>query len=237
MRHYALLNPRTTFAYQNGDAVEYPARDPAWPSGHPKPQRRPGSIRPPSSRPCSGLPQHGSADRRGAPHRCSPGGVRWLQGECGPARRPRPTGATARAHSGGACPRGARPDLVARLLVAVQGRAWPVAPKRFGVVGEAHLRAALTTWCDVEPSTLTYRAVKGTTDNLPYVLEVACGWTETQHLQRLGSFNFTPRVRDPLPAAARGSTTPRRWIGTIRSPCLSMSPCPGSMPPTRAKRR
>ena len=55
----------------------------------------------------------------------------------------------------------------------MQGRARPVAPKRLGVVGEAHLRAALTTWYDVEPSTLTYRAVKGTTDNLPYVLEVA----------------------------------------------------------------
>ena len=76
-----------------------------------------------------------------------------------------------------------------------------MAPKRLGVVGEAHLRAALTTWYDVEPSTLTYRAVKGTTDNLPYVLEVACGWTETPRarLQRLGGFNFTPALGIPFP--------------------------------------
>ena len=36
VQHYALLNPHATFAYQNGAAVEYPARDPAWPKWTPK---------------------------------------------------------------------------------------------------------------------------------------------------------------------------------------------------------
>ena len=43
------------------------------------------------------------------------------------------------------------------------------------MLGEAHLREALTVWYDVDPETLVYRAQKGTTGELPYVLEVACG--------------------------------------------------------------
>ena len=202
VRHYALLNPHATFAYQNGDAVEYPARDPAWPKWTPEAPTSPWWYTPPQFQALLGA--FLNTDRQTDGARLISAVLEEFDGFKGSAAQRAvlaPLGlrrATLEALVHGEA---LDPDLVARLLVAMQGRARPVAPKRLGVVGEAHLRAALTPWYDVEPSTLTYRAVKGTTDNLPYVLEVACGWTETPRarLQRLGGFNFTPALGIPFP--------------------------------------
>ena len=64
----------------------------------------------------------------------------------------------------------------------MQGRARAVPPKSLGVVGEASLRATLTRVLEVEPETITYKAVLGTCPEveLPYVVEAACGWSTTE---------------------------------------------------------
>ena len=92
--------------------------------------------------------------------------------------------------------------LAGDLLEAMQERARPVAPKRLGVLGEAHLRAALTGWWGVDADAFRSRSTTGDTEHLPYVLEVACGWqteeTEEERGQRLCcGVNFAPTLGVP----------------------------------------
>ena len=91
-------------------------------------------------------------------------------------------------------------SLADELLTAMQARARPVVPKRLGVLGEAYLGEALTAWYAVDPETLVYRAQKGTTDGLPYVLEVACGQRTDADagLELRCGFNFTPALGVPF---------------------------------------
>jgi hypothetical protein len=92
---------------------------------------------------------------------------------------------------------------VERLLHAMQGRARAVPPKSLGVVGEASLRATLTTVLDVDPETITYKSLLETCPEveLPYVVEVACGWSTTEGVtgRQLTGLNWTPALRPPFP--------------------------------------
>jgi hypothetical protein len=92
-------------------------------------------------------------------------------------------------------------SLAGELLTAMQARSRPVVPKRLGVLGGAYLAEALATLYAVAPETIVYRAQKGTTDGLPYVLEVACGCANDGEARRqlLCGFNFTPALGVPFP--------------------------------------
>jgi hypothetical protein len=90
---------------------------------------------------------------------------------------------------------------VARLLKAMQARAREVKPEALGVIGQAHVTHMLTDSYSVDPDTLTYRCQKGVVDGLPYLLEVACGWTNAAEGEgvRLCGYNHAPTLRTPFP--------------------------------------
>jgi DNA topoisomerase VI subunit B len=90
---------------------------------------------------------------------------------------------------------------VARLLKAMQARAREVKPEALGVIGQTHVTQMLTGCYGIDPDTLTYRCHKGGVDGLPYILEVACGWTNAEEGEgvRLCGYNHAPALRTPFP--------------------------------------
>jgi DNA topoisomerase VI subunit B len=202
VQRYALFNPHCSLASMSGEAsVEYPASDPTWSKWTPKAPTSPHWYTPSQFRDLVGAFLH--ADRQ------TEAGARLLStflaefdGFSGSAAQGDVLRALGlrRATLEALVAEGAIDQVLAdQLLQAMQGRARPVAPKRLGVLGEAHLRAALTTRYDVDPETLHYRSATGTTDGLPYVLEAACGWARDPgagHTLRCG-VNFAPALDVP----------------------------------------
>src|SRR5262249_14395695 len=176
VQHYALLNPHATFAYSNGEQLEYPARDPAWSKWTPRAPTSPHCYTPQQFQALLSAYLH--ADRQtAAGARLISQVLEEFDGFAGSAARRdvlRPLDLT-RATLEALVYEGAIGLYLAEeLLTAMQARARPVVPKRLGVLGEAHLGQALTAWYAVDPATLVYRAQKGTTAGRPYVLELAC---------------------------------------------------------------
>ena len=96
-------------------------------------------------------------------------------------------------------------QLAGDLLQAMQARARPIAPKYLGILGETHLRAALTEGWGVDANTIRAGKTLGVAEHLPYVLEVACGWQtedteEERGQQRCCGVNFAPTLGVPWPA-------------------------------------
>jgi len=202
VRHYALLNPHSAFAYEAGEAsVEYPPHDLAWAKWTPNAPTSPWWYTHAQFKTLLGAFLSRDRDNGGA--RLISTVLEEFDGFKGSAARTdvlRPLGlarATLEALVDG---EDLDPALVAQLLSTMQARARPVAPKYLGVLDKPHLCEALASWYAVDPATLTYRAVKAVTDDVPYVLEVVCGWTETSDVERtlLGGFNFTPALDVPF---------------------------------------
>jgi hypothetical protein len=200
--HYALLNPHATFAYINGVQVEYPACDPAWPKWTSTAATSPHWYT--ATQFQALLSAFLNADRQ------TEAGVRLISavleefdGFAGSAARRdvlRPLD-LARATLEALVYKGAIAlSLADELLTAMQARARPVDPKRLGVLGGAYLSEALTTLYAVDPASIIYRAQKGTTEGLPYSLEVACGYANDAEAGRqlLCGFNFTPALGVPF---------------------------------------
>jgi len=177
VQRYALFNPHATFAYSNGEQVEYPASDPAWGKWTPRAPTSPHWYTPQQFQAL--LRALLNADRQTeAGARLVSEVLREFDGLSGSAARGevlRPlglSGAKVEALVDGV---DLDPAMVGALLQTMQERVRPVKPKALGVLGDAHLRQALTIWHDVDPATIHYRALKETTEGLPYVVEVACG--------------------------------------------------------------
>ena len=68
---------------------------------------------------------------------------------------------------------------VARLLAAMQEHSRPVKPDALGVIGEDHLRAALTAM-GAEPASVAYKQVSGVEGGLPWLAEVAFAHVPSQ---------------------------------------------------------
>jgi hypothetical protein len=201
--HYALLNPHATFAYINGVQVEYASGHPTWSKWTPKAPTSPHWYTPQQFRALLRAFVNASRQTKAGPRLLSDVLQQEFDGFAGSAARGeilRPlqlTGATldallddgdidrARAHA---------------LLAAMQRRARPVDPKRLGVLGGAYLVESLATLYAVDTDTIVYRTQKGTTDGLPYVLEVACGQRRVEDAARqlLCGFNFTPALGVPF---------------------------------------
>jgi DNA topoisomerase VI subunit B len=81
---------------------------------------------------------------------------------------------------------------IASLLTALQAASRPVKPEQLGVLGEAHLRARLEAWYDLEPDCLRYMCMKGFEGELPFVLEVALAKKNEGGLERYIGLNFSP---------------------------------------------
>jgi hypothetical protein len=225
VQRYALLNPHATFAYSNGEPVEYPARDDAWGKWTPKAPTSPHWYTPTQFQALLSAFLH--ADRQtGAGARLISTVLAEFEGFSGSAARRevlKPLGLTRATLEALVIEGAVSLSLAEELLTAMQARARPVVPRRLGVLGEAHLREALTAWYDVDPETLVYRVQKGTTgqepdapepdelgqpekeqdaprQQLPYILEVACAQKADPEAGRglLCGFNFTPALDVPF---------------------------------------
>jgi hypothetical protein len=95
------------------------------------------------------------------------------------------------------------PEPVTRLLEAMRRESRPVKPATLGVLGEAHVRAQLIHQHDVEPESIKYRKVQGIADELPFVLELACGWYTEEFIEyprrTIVGVNWTPALKSPFP--------------------------------------
>jgi hypothetical protein len=221
VQRYAMFNPHASFTYVSGEAsVEYPASDEGWGKWTPRAPTSPHWYTPQQFQAL--LRALLNADRQTeAGARLVSEVLREFDGFSGSAARGdvlRPlelSGARLEALVDGV---DLDPALVAALLKTMQERVRPVKPQALGVLGEAHLRRALTTWYDVDPATIHYRAAKDTTEGLPFVVELACGQRSLRHEggeddgedeegheayrgdQRylLCGFNFTPALGVPF---------------------------------------
>jgi DNA topoisomerase VI subunit B len=95
-------------------------------------------------------------------------------------------------------------EPVTALLAVMQRESRAVKPVALGVLGEAHVRAYLTTHGHVNPETLKYHKVQGEAEGVPFVLELACGmYTDdaSERAQRtIVGVNWTPALKPPFPA-------------------------------------
>jgi DNA topoisomerase VI subunit B len=93
-------------------------------------------------------------------------------------------------------------EPVTALLMAMQRESRPVKPVALGVLGEAHVRAQLIHHHDVEPKSIKYRKLLGFADELPFVLELACGWYTKEFIdyarRLIVGVNWTPALKPPF---------------------------------------
>jgi DNA topoisomerase VI subunit B len=93
-------------------------------------------------------------------------------------------------------------EPVTRLLEAMRLESRPVKLAALGVLGEAHVRTFLTTHAHVEPESLKYHKVQGCADELPFVLELACGWYAGVYARcgqrTIVGVNWTPALKSPF---------------------------------------
>jgi hypothetical protein len=94
-------------------------------------------------------------------------------------------------------------EPVKALLAAMQRESRPVKPAALGVLGEAHVQRYLATHYHAEPERLKYHKVESMADDLPFVLELACGcYTkdfESLPQQNLVGVNWSPALKAPFP--------------------------------------
>jgi DNA topoisomerase VI subunit B len=94
-------------------------------------------------------------------------------------------------------------EPVKALLAAMRRESRPVKPAALGVLGEVHVRRYLATHYHVEPESLKYHKVLGQAEDLPFVLELACGFYgedfEGERQQTIVGVNWTPALRAPFP--------------------------------------
>jgi DNA topoisomerase VI subunit B len=91
---------------------------------------------------------------------------------------------------------------VGNLLAAMQQASRPVKAKELGVLGQAHLTRCLTEHAHVAHESVRYRKSAGVAAGLPYVLEVACGWTPDasggSRRDLLVGLNWSPALTAPV---------------------------------------
>ncbi len=88
-------------------------------------------------------------------------------------------------------------EAAAALLIAMQGQTQPPAPALLGIIGEAHLRAALSHRCEVVAGRFWYRKATGTAA-APFVFEVAVAEIRARESVRVYGLNFSPAFSDPF---------------------------------------
>jgi hypothetical protein len=90
------------------------------------------------------------------------------------------------------------------LLAAMQAASKPIQPAHLGRLGEAHLRAALTAHCGVDPATVKFKRIEGEDAGVPFVLEVAFGGVEhgdaSVDRTLLLGINWSPALVTPFDA-------------------------------------
>lgn len=109
---------------------------------------------------------------------------------------------------------------VAALLKALQSRTKPVKPADLGVIGRDHLeRVCIAARGD--PDTFGYHRVPGTTDGLPWVLEVAFAYCpDADHLNSnrrvIAGCNWSPGIDNPFPDLDEALASQHvNWISPI----------------------
>jgi hypothetical protein len=94
-------------------------------------------------------------------------------------------------------------EPVKALLAAMQRESRPVKPAALGVLGEAHVQRYLATHYHAEPERLKYHKVESMAEDLPFVLELACGCytKDFEYLaqQSLVGVNWSPALKAPFP--------------------------------------
>jgi DNA topoisomerase VI subunit B len=89
-------------------------------------------------------------------------------------------------------------DLLAKLLGAMQENARPVKPQKLGVIGKAHLTAAVVGLFGAHPRSTRYRAAALDVDGVPYVLEAAFGFGTAEMIPErviVTGVNWSPSLR------------------------------------------
>jgi hypothetical protein len=91
--------------------------------------------------------------------------------------------------------------LLAKLLRAMKENARPVKPQKLGVVGKAHLAAAVVSLFGARPPSARYSAAAFTAEGVPYVLEVAFGFATPEEVPvrvTVAGVNWSPSPRCPF---------------------------------------
>jgi hypothetical protein len=96
------------------------------------------------------------------------------------------------------------------LLAEMKRHSTPVAPKRLGAIGSAHLCAKLEAE-GAEPETIQYKMAAVEWDGTPYLIEAAFGWCpEGECRSIVTGVNWAVAIGDPVPQARRQWREPRR---------------------------
>ena len=88
---------------------------------------------------------------------------------------------------------------VAALLRALQANTKPVKPSDLGIIGREHLKHQCVE-AGGDPDTFGYHKVAGTTDGLPWIIEVAFSYRpEADDSRIIAGCNWSPGIRNPFP--------------------------------------
>jgi DNA topoisomerase VI subunit B len=111
------------------------------------------------------------------------------------------------------------PELLGRLLAAMQDNSKPVKPGALGIIGREHLqRCFAQVGCEME--SFVYRCVKETTDSLPWVLETAFGWCPEFPERRLVTgVNWSPGIINPFRELGRFGQSLDAILSEQRASC------------------
>jgi DNA topoisomerase VI subunit B len=90
-----------------------------------------------------------------------------------------------------------RPEVLRRLLAAMESNSRPVPARVLGLIGEAQFRARFEEWYGVER--FWYAKESGEADGLPFTLEAVLAHTEEEETEdHFFALNFSPVYDDPL---------------------------------------
>ena len=98
-------------------------------------------------------------------------------------------------------------EPVQALLTAMQQVSRPINAKELGILGKEHVTTFLAQHMQMAAASVQYKKCAGMVDGLPYVVEMACGWsTEASRVggrALLIGVNWSPALTDPVPELPR----------------------------------
>ncbi|MGE0827260.1 MAG: hypothetical protein AB7G75_30060 [Candidatus Binatia bacterium] len=204
LQQYAACNPHATFTYlsPSGEQRSWTCTAPSWQKWHPKDPTSPHWY---TEEQLRGLiAAYVTEERKQGKERSVREFVSEFNGLKGTAKQKavgETTGLAGTMLHELANESGTDIDMqrVTTLLAAMKQESRPLAPALLGVLGSAHVMTHLESQYHLEHETLRYKKIEKTIDGVPFVVEVAMGWSREENRKQRPQYcfgvNFSPALR------------------------------------------
>lgn len=205
-RGYSLFNPHSTIIVDwFGNRVEYSATDTSWRKWTPNQPTSPHWYDDPRFERLVGA--YITHDRASNKDRTIADFIAEFDGLSGNVKRAAVLEAAnlKRAHlSDLANSGGLKLKLIRKLLSAMKAHTAPVTEKRLGQIGRMHITQRLTEF-GCKPESIRYKATKGCTEGIPFVMEAAFGAVNDEETRQIHTgVNWSPGIKNPFRSFGTG---------------------------------